>query len=55
VKESLIRLIGGGVGKDVAPKLEVGSKVEADYRGRGRYFPGRITRISQPNITTKWS
>jgi len=51
VKESMIRLIGGGGGlgesrgrsKEVAT-LVVGAKVEADYRGRGRYFPGRITR-----------
>ena len=26
-------------------RIEEGSKVEANYRGRGRYYPGRVSRV----------
>ena len=32
---------GGGGGSD---RLEEGDKVEADYRGRGKFYPGKISR-----------
>ena len=45
VKEELIRALDGGGGKAASkPRLEEGMKVEADYRGRGKYFPGHIKR-----------
>jgi hypothetical protein len=40
-----IRPIGGQSRSPVRkPRLEEGSKVEANYRGRGRFFPGKIRR-----------
>ena len=35
---------GGGGGGGGGGSLEVGDKVEADYRGKGRYYPGKIVR-----------
>ena len=29
----------------VCDRIEEGSKVEANYRGRGRYYPGRVSRV----------
>ena len=31
---------------DVSPRIEVGSKVEANYRGKGRFYPGRIALVN---------
>eukprot|EP00975_Prorocentrum_lima_P037818 7956543-Prorocentrum_lima.AAC.1 len=56
VKEEWIRLLDGGgpalrPGRDSSPslsrrkaRLEEGAKVEANYRGKGKYFSGKITR-----------
>ena len=44
VDEKLIRPLGGSPKKSSAGKLEEGDKVEADYKGKGRYYPGKITR-----------
>ena len=27
------------------PELKVGSAVEADYKGKGKYYAGKITRV----------
>jgi len=46
VRAELIRPLGGGTMNRTPPRssrLEEGMKVEADYRGRGRYFPGKIS------------
>ena len=37
---------GDGDGK----LLSVGTIVESDYKGRGRWYPGRIANITGPNI-----
>ena len=42
VAKRLIRSTGGGGGG--SDRLEEGDKVEADYRGRGKFYPGKITR-----------
>merc|ERR1719230_1618006 len=34
----------GGGGRDDDDKLEAGTKVEARYRGKSRYYPGTISR-----------
>ena len=39
---------GGGGGSD---RLEEGDKVEADYRGRGKFYPGKISRDSGQDDT----
>jgi uncharacterized protein (DUF427 family) len=44
VKESDIRLGEGDKQESSKPKLEEGMKVEANYRSRGRFFPGKIRR-----------
>jgi Ca2+-binding EF-hand superfamily protein len=43
----LVRLIGGGGGKKDTPQLDEGSKVEGNYRGKGRWYPGRISRVNR--------
>ena len=46
VDELLIRLIGGG-GRSPSRssnRIEEGSKVEGNYRGKGKWFAGKITR-----------
>jgi hypothetical protein len=35
---------GGGGGGGGGGKLEVGMKVEANYRGKGRYYTGKIAK-----------
>ena len=41
----MIRPLGGSPKKAaVATRIEEGDKVEADYRGKGRYYPGKIVR-----------
>ena len=42
VSKRLIRSKDGGSGS--SDKLEEGDKVEARYRGREKYYPGKITR-----------
>ena len=43
--EDLIRLRDGGVSSSSSrAKLEEGAKVEANYRGRGKWYPGKIVR-----------
>jgi len=42
VEKDLIRLKDGDVKKPA--RLEEGSKVEGNYRGRGKWYPGKITR-----------
>ena len=32
-------------GESTADDFREGSKIEADYRGKGKYYPGRITRV----------
>ena len=39
----------GSQGSD-SDELEVGMKIEADFRGRGRYYPGRITYIHRDGL-----
>ncbi|CAM9280710.1 unnamed protein product [Ectocarpus sp. 6 AP-2014] len=36
----------GGSGRGRAPTLMEGDKVEANFRGRGRFYPGRISRVN---------
>ena len=40
-----VRLAGGsGIpAGSSSDRIEEGSKVEANYRGRGRYYPGRVS------------
>ena len=59
VDELLIRLVGGSSsssssssssvrnegGESASDDFREGSKIEADYRGKGKYYPGRITRV----------
>ena len=48
VPESLIRLVGGGssVGRSPArARIEVGSKVEGNYRGKGKWYPGKVKQV----------
>ena len=47
VEESMVRLIGGGGGKKDTRQLDEGSKVEGNYRGKGRWYPGRISRVNR--------
>eukprot|EP01034_Spumella_vulgaris_P047366 gene47366-biopygen13914 len=45
----MIRLVGGGAMARSPPRaarLEEGSKVEGNYRGKGRWYPGRISRVN---------
>ena len=44
VAADLIRVLGGGSSVSKAAKLEEGDKVEANYRGRGKWYPGKITK-----------
>ena len=50
VEESMIRLIGGGGdtgGRSPSKssnRIEEGSKVEGNYRGKGKWYPGKVTR-----------
>ena len=58
VSRELIKLVGGGRGSpskakggrkddtdtDEGGELEVGSKVEARYKGKMKYYPGKISR-----------
>ncbi|CAM9561777.1 unnamed protein product, partial [Choristocarpus tenellus] len=48
-KEYMVRpdLIQGADSGSDNEKLEEGMKVEARYKGRSRYFPGRISRVHQ--------
>ena len=41
VEERLIKKKDGGGGKD---SFREGDKIEADYRGRGKFYPGKISR-----------
>ena len=49
VPTDMIRLLdepgGGGGSGGKAAALEVGDKVEANYKGRGKWFPGKIKRM----------
>jgi len=45
VAEELITAAGGGGGREVASNLRRGEKVEARYRGRSKYYTGRVTRV----------
>ncbi|CAM9440127.1 unnamed protein product, partial [Hapterophycus canaliculatus] len=44
----LVKILGGGnrEGAERSDRLEEGMKVEADYRGRGRFYKGRISRVN---------
>src|SRR4029078_3640058 len=46
VAESMIRLVdrGGSPGRRPAARLGGGAKVEGNYRGRGKWYPGKIKR-----------
>ena len=52
VDELLIRVSGGSssstrndVMDTAGDDFRMGSKIEADYRGKGKYYPGKITRV----------
>ncbi|CAN0116800.1 unnamed protein product, partial [Hapterophycus canaliculatus] len=47
VDPSLVKILGGGnrEGAERSDRLEEGLKVEAKYKGRSRYYPGRISRV----------
>ena len=47
VDKDLIRLRDAGASSSSSSKarLEEGAKVEANYRGRGKFYPGKITRV----------
>ena len=50
VREELIKALepaGGGGGDEGRGRLEKGMKVEARYRGKSRYYPGKISRDSR--------
>merc|ERR1712159_519670 len=48
VSEELIRsLEGSGGGHSSGSRLEEGMKVEARYRGKSRYYPGKIRRVDR--------
>ena len=44
--KDLIRLIGGGdrAASPSKARLEEGAKVEGNYRGRGKWYAGKISR-----------
>ena len=45
VEEKLIRLLGGvPTTPAVAIRLAEGNKIEANYHGNGKYYPGKIAR-----------
>ena len=44
VAEDMIRLLDKGGGDSKKARIEEGSKVEANYRGKGKWYPGKITR-----------
>jgi len=44
VEEALLRLLGGGSPSKRSAKIEEGSKVEGNFRGKGRWYKGRVTR-----------
>ena len=46
VEEALLRLLGGGSGSPSkrSAKIEEGSKVEGNFRGKGRWYKGKVTR-----------
>ncbi len=41
VSKRLIRKLDGGSSGD---SFREGDKIEADYRGRGKFYPGKISR-----------
>jgi DUF971 family protein len=43
-----VRAVGDGGGKTSvrAPRLQEGDRVEGNYRGKGRWYPGRISRVN---------
>ena len=47
VDKDNVRLAGGSSSpsRSSSDRIEEGSKVEANYRGRGRYYPGRVSRV----------
>jgi hypothetical protein len=52
VAADLVRAVGARDEEDVGvgmqrrkPQIEEGSKVEANYRGKGKYYPGRVKRV----------
>eukprot|EP01038_Epipyxis_sp_PR26KG_P003413 gene3413-4865_t len=51
--EDMIRLVGGGstggIGRSPvrAARLEEGAKVEGNYRGKGRWYPGVISKANR--------
>merc|ERR1711968_270096 len=49
VEENLIRSLepSGGGGGGSSARLEEGMKVEARYRGKSRYYPGKIRRVNR--------
>jgi hypothetical protein len=47
VAADLVRAVGGskkGVNPSRSARIEEGSKVEANYRGKGKFYPGRVKR-----------
>jgi hypothetical protein len=44
VEEALLRLLGGGSPSKRSAKIEEGSKVEGNFRGKGRWYKGKVTR-----------
>jgi hypothetical protein len=46
LEEALLRLLGGGSGSPSkrSAKIEEGSKVEGNFRGKGRWYKGKVTR-----------
>ena len=48
MEEKLIRPLGRAKGGEPSPRklsrFEEGGRVEADYRGKGKYYPGKISR-----------
>src|SRR3954447_7743553 len=49
VSVDLIRLIGGGRSQSPSagrkPRIEEGSKVEANYKGKGKWYPGKVKSV----------
>jgi len=48
VEESMVRLIGAPAVKtdQSSTPLDEGAKVEGNYRGKGKWYPGRISRVN---------
>ena len=46
VEDRLVRALEERDAETPAPELRVSDRVEGNYRGAGRYYPGRITRVN---------